>query len=335
MNSDTTEATKTPYTPEEQEIIDGLKACQDQLKLTNEDFATEFLKTYTVSTWSKLKRGEYEAKNRSKTMAELKSALTSIRRRIVRQLKATQGETYYELDVFSAMFKAVKECLEKKGENRLIFYVAQTGRGKSRFISELETRQTVTSLRANEPWSGSYYFAVMDILEALEVTGKFNSAWAARREMLEKMRSRVEVLAIDEGNYFGPKSINLVKDILNETEWTVFIALTPERFAAMKRHYVEWSQLQRRIHRTFRAEALTAADVGQFLHDAGLNGDTKSASLELLKAANEFGGFDFINRVTKRLGQEVEAAHPTLADVKAAIVYVKAELDRQEKGNGK
>lgn len=320
-----------PYTPEEQEIIDGLKAAQEQLNASDVKFAKDYLKTYTEGTWNRLRRGQYEAKDRSKIFAEMRSSLASIRRRIARQLKATQGSKYYELDQFAAMFRAVSDCMEKKGENRLIFYVAPTGGGKSRFVTELSLREEVTAVLANEPWFGSYFYASIDILQQLEVKGNFQSGGDARKAMIETMKSqRARVLTIDEGNYFGPRSINLIKDILNQTEWVVWIGCTKEFWDKMQRHYAEWRQLQRRIHSVFFYSPLTSKQIIGFLQDAGLNGDAGKASIALADAANKFGAFDFIQRVIERLSEQERSDHPTLEDVTAAIAGVRKHLGLTE-----
>lgn len=330
----TTASTTTPpeiaavYTPDQQAIVTGLVECQEHLKLPDKKFCEQWIKTYTETVWSKIKRGVYEAKDTTKVFGELKAALISIRRRIARIESQTEGGKFYEFDQFAALFRAVGECLKKKGQNRLLFYVAPTGAGKSRFLAELEAREQETVvLNANESWHGSYFFAALDILQALGVTGKFASQGEARREMLAAMKGRVRVLGIDEGNYFGPRSINLVKDILNETEWTVVVCLTPRDFDKMKRFYTEWSQLNRRVHCVFRYQPLTSNQVCEVLTEAGMNGDAKPASLVLAQEANAFGGMDFINRVIERLDETVNGRRPEKTDVEAAIAFVKAQLD--------
>lgn len=330
MQTPTEDPVVTPYTPAEQEIIDGLIDCQKELGVSDEKFADQYLKSHSATTWNRLRRADYGAQNRTKVMAEMKTALTSIRRRIARLKRQTMGSRFHELDQFKALFAAVAECLKKKGENRLIFYVAPTGAGKSRFLAELSAREQVVTVRANETWRKSYYFATLGILEEMQIAGQFVTAGAARKAMLGAMKGRVQVLAVDEGNYFGPLSINLMKDILNETEWTLIVCLVPEHFRTMKRYYAEWKQLQRRIHAVYKHEAVVAADVAIFLADAGLNGDTKAASVALAKAANAFGGFDTINRVMQRLAETGTGTHPALDDVTKAIASVNAQQDTCE-----
>lgn len=317
---------KVIYTAEQQAIIDGLVLCQKQLAIGDREFASKYLKTYTESTWSKLRSASYGAKDSSKTFGELAVALNSIRRRIARQLKSTQGGIYHELDHCAAMFRAVKDCLEKRGENRLIPIVMPTGGGKSRFIAELESREETTLVRGNRSWSESYYCAASDILRALGETGRCRGVGEAHDRLISAMTGRAQVLAIDEGNYFGPQSIDLVKDILNETDWTVVIAMTETSWARMQRHYGEFSQLQRRIHTVFLHDGISAAQAGEFLSHCGLNGDSRAAALAVAKAANEFGAFDFIARVVERLDEHGRA--PTLDDVHAAIAFVNRQLGR-------
>jgi hypothetical protein len=324
-----------PYTLTEQYIITELTKCQDHLGLSDKKFTGNYLKTYVESTWSRLKNNTYGAQDRSKTFTELTAALATIRRRIARQLASGDGGKYHELPQFAAMFKAVDECLTKRGENRLIVHVAPTGGGKSRFVAELDRRHPVTSLRANESWRGSYFAALSDVVRALrEPAPIVSTAMEARREMLASMKDRVEVVAIDEGNYLGPGSINMVKDLLNDTAWTVILSMTNTAWLRTQRHAHEFGQLQRRVHTVFEREpayVMDSDDVQRWMVDAGLNGDSKAAAIELAREANSFGAFDLVARVVDRLAETCTQGHPSIDDVRASIAHVKALMGRGKK----
>lgn len=317
---------KHHYTDAQRAIIDELSECQSTLGLTDARFAKLHLGGMSDSQWSKLRSATYGVSNIDKQFAELQRFLRSIRYKIAAVGKIEGGRPFHELDSFAAILSSVRECLEKPGENRLVIYVAPTGGGKSRLVTEVGKRETATSLRANESWRASYFFASLDIIDALGGTGKFSSAGQARREVIALLKGERKVLCIDEGNYFGPQSINLLKDVLNETEATVLLCCTPQHYDKMRRHWGEWSQLQRRVHSIFRYQPVTPSDAMEFLKDAGLNGDSKAAAIVLAKAANHFGAFDFIARTIERVVETASETHPRLADVEAAIAFVKAQL---------
>lgn len=317
---------KRDYSAEQQRIIDELCAAQKTLAITDEAFAKQYLGGWSAATWSKLRSATYEAKDIESNFAELKRRLRSLNYKLAVLGKADGGSAFYDFDQFAALKTAVRECLTKPGENRLVIYVAPTGAGKSRIIREVSKAETTTIVRANEAWRNSYFFASLDIVEALGGTGKFGSAGEARREVLALLKHERRVLAIDEGNYFGPQSINLLKDILNETDATILLTSTPTHYDKMRRHWGEWSQLQRRVHVVIRHDVIRPEEAAQFLSDAGLNGDSKAGGGVLAKAANQFGGYDFITRVIARLHDTATGAHPTLADVTAAVAFVKTQL---------
>lgn len=322
------EAPPIAYAPEQREVIDGLVQCQKKLGVTDEHFAKRHLQGYSGSTWSRLRDGKYRVKNLDRVFAELRIALRSVRQRIAVQARSVDVGTFHESDHFKAVFTAIEEAMSATNENRLVVNIAPTGGGKSRLCNEVAKVQTTTIVRASRAWHSSYYFAALDVARSLGAVGHFGSAGEARIGMLDQLRELKRVLAIDEGNYFGPKSIDMLKDILNETDSAVLLCLTRTHWLNMKRYWSSFDQVQRRIHKVFELEKIAPSEVLPFLADAGLNGDAKEASVVLAEAANLFGHFDTIQRVIKRL-QERAGEHPTTDDVRAAIEFVQSSQDRK------
>ncbi len=325
----------TRWTPAQKKIVDELAAEQVKLGLSDAQFCAQWFKDYSTGTWNLSKSDSYAARDNAKVFAAIDSTLRRLRRVLRQNASSTQGRPFHELPIFSAILKSVDECMTTKSEKRLTVYVGPTGAGKSRIQSELSLKTGAKIARANETWANSYYFALCDVIRALSPEGTEyempRNAMYGRAMMLGLTRADVLPLGIDEGNYFGPRSINLVKDILNETTWPVLLTLTPTAWVRMQRHAHEFSQLRRRLKCVYHHEPITAKDAELWLGELKLGADLARACIHVADAAKTFGSYDFLERVVDAI-DAAEISKPVLEDVVKATASVKKELGLAEAG---
>jgi hypothetical protein len=340
-------STSTTYelTNDERALLQELTALQGEM--SDRDFSARYL-SYSGSAWNRMKSalkpdsaGGYFAMvgDARKVFVNLQSSLMLLKRGEAMRRKAETG-TYHELPPFAAVFKAIDECREKKGDpNRLIVFLAETGGGKSKLGERITVSRKFVGIvvEARQSWKKSEWNALTQIAEAAGL----NTRTLYSKKMLEDgvvdfFNKHDAVLFIDEAEYFGPDVINLIKFLLNESSVTIVVAALPEAYARWndpaKRSWHEAKQLKRRTHAIVRgpggdgkagksAIRITPEQAQKFLEGCNLNGSMNQARAMAAKAANEFGAYDFLTRLATELRNDTK---PDLDDVENAITRVKA-----------
>lgn len=231
--------------------------------------------------------------------------------------------------------------MDSRPDELKTFY--DVGGGKTALGRQLKIQHNGILVEGRESWRRSYLAALCDIATAAEVreidTLKRAGEHALETALILKFNANRRVLIIDEGEYFGPRTINLVKLILNQSPTVVVILAIPQLYDWWQR--AAWEQAKQ-INR--RAEAVVVCltvlpeDVQAFLGgtgiviEAGQNQKPGQALQEACKliaaAANEFGAFDTVSRIIEVIENDFEGVAKR-ADIEKAIVSVKKLLNRR------
>ena len=286
-------------------IITDLTALQTRTEKSDALFARDHL-SYSSSVWSKLQSFTYDVKD----LENVTIQLAGDARRLNEELAlSSRGaiDKFIDLDHCSAVMKAVKQCRTKTNEDRLVVYLAPTGGGKSTIAKQVRKEFNGTLVNAAESWRKNYMAVLKDIALAAGGNAQFHSEHDGEIEVIRLFRARRGVLIIDEGESFGPRTINLIKKILNETP-TVVLLCTIEQFYQSwnKAAWVQALQLKRRTHVVIRCPLITPKDVAEFI-PAALKFDVESqkpACILIAAAANAFGKYDFVSRIMTDLADE-------------------------------
>ncbi|MEO7933237.1 MAG: ATP-binding protein [Chthoniobacterales bacterium] len=262
----------------------------------------------------------------SEVLNECESMYRRIQERKALASKVRQGTVFITFPHFQTLLDRVTILHGSETQNRLLVYLADSGGGKTAFLREAAARTGGLFIEARESWRDSYFSACVDLCRATGITENLPSSGAAEKALIEILKVRKTVLLIDEGEYFGPKSINLIKLILNQTPTVVIICAIPELWNRIKR--IAWMESLQIVRRTDHVETLTKihpADVQKFMdqRELNLNGSSEASCKLIARHANEFGRYDLITRVADRLGME-EPQH--LSDVESTVLQVKAMM---------
>lgn len=349
---DATETDADGFTPKPK-IIDELIALQGTM--SDDDFCREYGFGYVSSTWNKMRnwidrreritvRGQ-EVTNPAYGSITYKGDVTAVlaecermRRRIMdrRALgnRERRGVVFLNFPHFANILERAKLLLDDEGtQNRVLFYLAETGGGKTQLCREVTAANGGVLIEAKESWRHSYFNAACDVANALQKAANitptdFRSAAKAEAEILTRLRARKMVVAIDEGEYFGPHSLNLIKLVANQTPAVVLIAAIPELWKRVQKEaWVESLQIVRRTELRSSMGLIHAADVQQFMdsYEVYLNGTSAESCAAIARAANQFGKYDLIVRVALRLSVEkpetVKDVEQTCRSVQAQIGY--------------
>lgn len=305
------------------ETIQTLQEIQTAEGLSDQDFARRYL-SVSATTWYRIKNGTYAA-NAEHANAKLANNLRNLQVELARRKKQLAGRTFIRLPHLLPVFDAVQVARMCKDEHRLVIFKAPTGGGKTMLLKQIRIDYDGVLVEAKESWRNQYLAAIRDIAKAADINlGNQTSKWSAETSLLAGMQQRGRrVLCIDEGEYFGPNSINLIKLILNQTEWVVVLAAIPVMFDRWNRKSWEESvQLRRRTVLSHTSEIVTPTDVAEFAKDQVKL--SKQSQAIIAKAANEFGLLDTIRRILDEL-QESETLTPTEDEVARIAHLVKTQ----------
>lgn len=333
---DDVKADLSSYTPGQIDLLASLEAERDRLGLSDSEFCREHL-TIAGSSWTRLRSEKYGA-GVDKICARLAGNLRNLR---IKRASAGQlgGDiVWHPLPPQRLVVDAVSLAQLKplNDPERLVVFLADTGGGKTALARHLRIAFDGILVDARESWRTSYYAALRDIGTAAGAVSKKldMGAYSAERALVDRLTTNRRLLIIDEGEAFGPRTINLIKLILNQTPTVVVILAIPELYHRWSQAaWIESQQLIRRCEAIVEAGPVLAEDVAEFLAGDGFqfSGPPELHHAEIAAAANRFGRYSMVRRVRAELCLLVaETIKP--ADTKRAIAIAEAALRRGKGG---
>ena len=333
MSEITTAAAETVpnYTTGQRDVLKQLRELQTQLGLSDAAFVREHL-TLSSTVWSRLNSGTYQA-DATSAFVRLDGNLRQLRMHLAKNAKLTGGAVFHELTPQKAVVDAITTAKLKPATDpdRLIVFLGETGSGKTALARELKVMHDGVLVEGRESWRDSYYAAVCDIAAAAGVSeGELDPGkHAAEAALLRRLRAHRRVLIIDEGEYFGPRTANLLKLLLNQTETVIVLMAIPVLFRRwQEKAWAESVQLSRRSHAVIDAQLVDPKDVLKFIgRRFVVEGDLNKFCAIVAKAANAFGRYDTVVRILDELAPE-ECVTPE--DAEQAVRNMKRMLNRGE-----
>jgi len=304
-----------PQTAEQRAIIQRAVVLKEQLGCSSDaEFVAGYLPGISAPMWSRLVADNYNGAI-EKNVQKIAQAVQRMEVMLARSATAGaiwQGlsDEFHMLPLFAGINGAVETAMAERGQNRLVLCALKTGGGKTTMCRYLEKKYGAKVLHAR----GSYRSSSMPFL--LDLCGIFGIHSPGAKHRAEHAviaalnKGGHGLLAIDEGNTFGPQCIDLLKTILNCTTWTVAFFATPTHLKEMMTWYWKNSdQLLRRAVAIIQQPAMEAADVRPFIEPVIGNGPgLRDACERIAAAANIFGQFDLVTRVAKRIKTAADAA---------------------------
>lgn len=285
----------------------------------------------SASSWNRVKAGTYHAASGARMLEKLEIDLAAAERRLAGRGQAAE---ILPLQLVDLADRAVRRAFVEP-RDRLVVVLAPTGGGKTTVAAHLSATHTGTVVvEASETWRSSYLAACHALLRGLGVDDRPTGTRAAESLLLHTLAEKPKLLIIDEGHYFGPATINLVKAILNQTRSTVVLLAIPALWARMKRSaWEEAEQLRSRTCAVVECRELRDADVSLYLRSAlgeawgALTAEeARDSSRAVREVANGFGLMATVARIAKEIADELgdSKARVTPGHVLAAVKTVSA-----------
>ncbi len=277
--------------------------------------------------WWAMRNGSIADRNGEDLLRAYRAVLAQIQ-----ALKAAsvQGEELYEdLHPVVELARALPALLTTDGNDRVLIVQGEPGSGKSTAAALLHKRlgSALVMVEAAEAWGDNPRAMLGAVLRRLGVAELPESAVDRLDKALELMAPSRRVLVIDEAHHMGPRCLNTVKTLVNQTRWGFTLMAIGTLLGKLERKaYEEARQIStNRLAERIKLECPTERDCRRLLdRRLGMKTELADAARVLAAAAATRGGLGFARDVCKRLAGANDDGAPTLRDVAAAIEVEKA-----------
>lgn len=161
--------------------------------------------------------------------------------------------------------RAVAEAMREQGTSRLVLVQGPTGCGKTTAARMLRARYgaRVQICEADETWKESPPAMLGGILAVFGVDNPPPSAAQRLMKLIKILKETRTCLVIDEAHHLGPRTLNLIKTIINQTPGEVVMLAMATLWKKLEREsYEEARQLtQNRLCERIRLDTVEVADV--------------------------------------------------------------------------
>ena len=313
--------------------VKALIALRDRLELSDAGLARRD-RNSSKTTWSQLQSGTYPAQDPAAILERCESGLRLLEDFAERTTAAGQEARAEIIDLphVRATPAAVKRC-HGEPQNRLVVVLGPSGAGKTtvcRRVCEAYGHAAV-AIEATESWRTSYHYSLAAVADAIDIPEATIDPRRLEGFVFDELARTPRILVIDEGHYFGPPALHLLKVILNKTETRIVLAAIPELWHRMeKKAYEEVLQLRRRTAAKVVVMEVTRDDCRTFLKRklpgyTALEAEEKQVVAACSVAANRFGLYDTLARICSEVRTELGEKEPASLDaVNAAIRRVEA-----------
>jgi type II secretory pathway predicted ATPase ExeA len=288
----------------EKELMTAAAAIRDyQTKTERSDnqMCKDFAGLGSTRQFTRILSGDLEEVDAETNLANYKAVLNLIT--LLAENEADDDPLYDDLSTVDDLRKAVAIAMREKGLNRYVHMQGPQGSGKTTAARMLQARYgaRVAFCEATEIWKDNMNAALGGILVALGVRQPPIAVAAKFTRLVEKLNESRLCLVIDEAQHLGPKTINLVKSLVNQTPGEfVLLAMGTLWNRLETQAYSEALQLTKnRLSERIRLDGVETADVKKIIQRR-LGLDSEEAAKTLAASARQNGNLAFIKLVCRK-----------------------------------
>lgn len=245
-------------------------------------------------------------------------------------------EVYEELSGPKKARKALLKAMTSQTPARLVIVEGASGMGKTSILKVVRRLYggRVITIEATAAWNDSPNAMLVAIGDALNDTGiETVRGQAARlKRVVIKLNDQRRCLAVEEAHHLGPKCLNVLKTLINQTKTEVILLAIPTLLRRLEHAaYEEALQLTRnRLCERVRLTTLNLNDIKilltRRLPAPGLNGSLDRAADLLAQHAPRHGNLAFIREVIRRVNGALRDDKTTKLDLPLIEQAAAAEI---------
>lgn len=298
--------------------------------LTDTALLKKFPQLGSTKTFKRILAGDLAELDVERWMLEFQQALA-----LIDALAGATNETEPLFDDLTAPARlrvAVLDAMKETGNARLVILQGPSGSGKTCAAALLAQRfgSRVVLAHANETWKDSMMSMLGGLLAALGVTAPPGSTAERLQLVIARLNGVRVCLIVDEAHHLGPRTLNLVKTLINDTPGEFVLLAMGTLFKRLEMSaYEEARQLtQNRLAERVKLDGLVESDVAKYLERrlTWSNGDLKSAVTAVATRAQTLGQFAYLKAVCRQ-AKKLSGGEPLTLDVFTRAM-VKAEASR-------
>jgi DNA transposition AAA+ family ATPase len=313
------------------EAAGRIRAYGEAQGLSDRELVRRFPGLGSERVWTRIAAGDLDGVNAAQWVQEYQGVLASIE--VLREHADGDDPLYDDLTTVLDLRAAVAEAMKERGLNRLVIFQGPQGCGKTTAALLLRAKygSRVVFAEATELWRENCNVMLGGLLEAFGVQHAPTPAYEKWHLLVgpggHLVRRRV-CLIVDEAHHLGPRSLNMVKSLINCTPGEVVILAMGTLWRRLETAaYEEARQLtQNRLLERIRSDGIEPADAEKFCARAlGLAaGEAKAAAAALCQAAGMNGNLAFLKLVCRRARRLAGKGAVTVEVVKRAAGQVVA-----------
>jgi DNA transposition AAA+ family ATPase len=239
---------------------------------------------------------------------------------------ATDEQLYDDLIPVSELGRVVGPLFKTTSNDRVVIYLGEPGSGKSTaadIIAKSYPRMIV-KIEAVEAWGDKPAPLLCAILKKFGNETFKSGATAQLNDVLAIMNGNRRVMFIDEAHHLGPRQLNVIKTLVNQSTWGFVLLCMPTLWRKLeKTAYEESRQLTtNRLAEVVRISAPTERDVQRVVSRRvpGMKKEMEHLAVKMIaKSAVTCGAFGFVRDVCTRLRDQGSAAELTREDVAQSV----------------
>jgi DNA transposition AAA+ family ATPase len=302
-----------------QDLAGKVQEFQNARKLSDAALAKMLPSIGSTKTYKRILGGDLKELDLENQLHGYRSAVAFIES--MGEDDSQEEELYEDLYPVIHLRRAFFETTRERGIARVIFLLGPNGSGKSSARKLLIEKfgQRLITIEANVAWNDSPQAMLGALLAQF---GKKDVPFTDRLTIaIEQLSRSRRCLCIEEAHHLGPRCLNLVKTLINQTPAEVILIAIDTLWRKLEtRAYEEATQLTGNRHAdTIRlGSSVRDSDVRKLLERRipSLNGDIKQAVRLVAEKANaggmRHGLYAFVREVCKKANEKAGKDDVTL-----------------------
>jgi type II secretory pathway predicted ATPase ExeA len=286
-------------------LASRIRAWQEARKTTTADMLRRFPGLGSDKTYGRMLKGDLDETDIERQLASYRAVAA-----LIESISGREGqeeEMYKDLTPVLLLRRALLDILEEKSVARVILLEGDSGCGKSTALTLLQRDygQRLLVIEAAVAWNDKPMALMGSILDAMGVRDSDQPKATAPRlaAVVSRLRETRTAIAIDEAHGLGPKTLDTLKTLINQTPSEVILLAWPSLWRKLES--AAWAEVKQllgnRLAERIRLGGLRETDVKKLLERRlGENAVDAGVVREVLASARTRGNLQFVRQVCRR-----------------------------------